>query len=42
VHDALLTDIARMVYDNLLGPNGPGLAGAEHGRLASGESLELA
>jgi L-ascorbate metabolism protein UlaG (beta-lactamase superfamily) len=41
VHDALLTDIARMVYDNLLGPNGPGVAGADHGRLTSGESLDL-
>ncbi|WP_127359055.1 MBL fold metallo-hydrolase [Actinacidiphila soli] len=41
VHDGLLTDIARMVYDNLLGPNGPGVAGADHGRLAPGESLDL-
>lgn len=41
VHDALLTDVARMVYDNLLGPGGPGIAGAKHGRLAPGESVEL-
>jgi L-ascorbate metabolism protein UlaG (beta-lactamase superfamily) len=41
VHDALLTDLARLVYDNLLGPGGPGVAGAEHGRLTPGESLDL-
>jgi L-ascorbate metabolism protein UlaG (beta-lactamase superfamily) len=41
VHDALLTDVARMVYDTMLGPGGPGIAGAEHGRMASGESLHL-
>jgi L-ascorbate metabolism protein UlaG (beta-lactamase superfamily) len=41
VHDALLTDVARMVYDNLLGPGGPGVAGAGHGRMASGESLDV-
>ncbi|MCA1223867.1 MBL fold metallo-hydrolase [Streptomyces sp. 8L] len=37
VHDALLTDLARPVYDGLLGS----LGRAEHGRLAPGESLEL-
>ncbi|MGI5340828.1 MBL fold metallo-hydrolase [Streptomyces sp. CA-181903] len=41
VHDALLTDLARPVYDRMLGPDGPGVGGAEHSRLASGESVEL-
>ncbi|MCF3960090.1 MBL fold metallo-hydrolase [Streptomyces fuscigenes] len=38
VHDALLTDTARPLYDGLLGSLG---GGADHGRLAPGESLEL-
>jgi L-ascorbate metabolism protein UlaG (beta-lactamase superfamily) len=37
VHDALLTDAARPLYDTLIG----GLGGAAHGRLAPGESAEL-
>ncbi|MFG2333106.1 MBL fold metallo-hydrolase [Streptomyces sp. NPDC048604] len=37
VHDALLTDLARPIYDNQIGA----LGGAEHGRLAPGESAEL-
>ncbi|MFD3454621.1 MBL fold metallo-hydrolase [Streptomyces sp. NPDC058691] len=41
VHDALLTDVARTVYDRLLGPDGPGVAGAGHDRLAPGDSTEL-
>ncbi|MBC2879054.1 MULTISPECIES: MBL fold metallo-hydrolase [Streptomyces] len=41
VHDALLTDLARPVYDRMLGPDGPGVGGAEHSRLESGESVEL-
>ncbi|EMF02034.1 MBL fold metallo-hydrolase [Streptomyces mobaraensis NBRC 13819 = DSM 40847] len=41
VHDALLTDLARPVYDRMLGPDGPGVGGAEHSRLAPGESVEL-
>jgi L-ascorbate metabolism protein UlaG (beta-lactamase superfamily) len=41
VHDGLLTDIGLLVYNNGLGPNGPGIGGAEHGRLAPGESLDL-
>ncbi|MFC5719235.1 MBL fold metallo-hydrolase [Streptomyces gamaensis] len=40
VHDALLTDLARPVYDRMLGPDGPGV-GTEHLRLAPGDSLEL-
>lgn len=41
VHDALLTDLARPVYDRMLGPAGPGVGGAEHSRLAAGESIGL-
>ncbi|WP_416970067.1 MBL fold metallo-hydrolase [Streptomyces sp. 4F14] len=37
IHDALLTDLARPVYDNQIGA----LGGAEHGRLAPGESTSL-
>ncbi|MGP4000233.1 MBL fold metallo-hydrolase [Streptomyces sp. 8N706] len=41
VHDGLLTAVARPVYDRVLGPDGPGVGGAEHGRLAPGESVDL-
>ncbi|WP_431965096.1 MBL fold metallo-hydrolase [Actinacidiphila sp. bgisy160] len=41
VHDGLLSDIARTVYDRLLGPDGPGVGGAEHGRMAPGDSADL-
>ncbi|MDX3072143.1 MBL fold metallo-hydrolase [Streptomyces sp. NPDC088354] len=41
VHDGLLTDVAATLYGRLLGPDGPGVAGAEHGRLAPGDSVEL-
>lgn len=41
VHDGLLTDTGHMVYNNGLGPKGPGIGGAEHGSLAPGESLDL-
>jgi L-ascorbate metabolism protein UlaG (beta-lactamase superfamily) len=41
IHDGLLTDIARPVYDRMLGPGGPGVGGTEHRRLTPGESLEL-
>ncbi|MFF3171953.1 MBL fold metallo-hydrolase [Streptomyces sp. NPDC057900] len=37
IHDALLTDLARPVYDNQIG----GLGGTDHGRLAPGESTEV-
>ncbi|MEU9009009.1 MBL fold metallo-hydrolase [Streptomyces sp. NPDC048479] len=37
IHDALLTDLARPVYDNQIGA----LGGAEHGRLAPGEATDL-
>ncbi|MGK5544407.1 MBL fold metallo-hydrolase [Streptomyces sp. URMC 127] len=38
VHDALLSDLARPVYDRMLTP---ARAGAEHQRLASGEAVTL-
>ncbi|WKX73193.1 MBL fold metallo-hydrolase [Streptomyces sp. XD-27] len=41
IHDALLTDIAHQVYGRMLGPEGPGIAGAEHTRLAPGDSVTL-
>lgn len=41
VHDVLLSDVAPLVYDRLLGPQGPGTGGAEHVRLTPGESLTL-
>ncbi|MGK3093552.1 MBL fold metallo-hydrolase [Streptomyces sp. WAC01490] len=37
VHDALLTDLARPIYDNQIGA----LSGADHGRLAPGGTTEL-
>ncbi|MFM9445937.1 MBL fold metallo-hydrolase [Streptomyces acidiscabies] len=37
IHDALLTDLARPIYDNQIGA----LGGAEHGRLAPGESTSV-
>lgn len=37
VHDALLTDLARPIYDNQIGA----LVGADHGRLAPGGVTEL-
>ncbi|WP_405769038.1 MBL fold metallo-hydrolase [Actinacidiphila glaucinigra] len=41
VHDGLLNDLARTLYDRLLGPDGPGVGGAEHGRMAPGDSADL-
>ncbi|MET9873686.1 MBL fold metallo-hydrolase [Actinacidiphila glaucinigra] len=41
VHDGLLNDLARTLYDRLLGPDGPGVGGAEHGRMGSGDSADL-
>ncbi|MEU3462272.1 MBL fold metallo-hydrolase [Streptomyces sp. NPDC006733] len=41
VHDGLLTDIAFMIYGRMLGPDGVGIGGGEHHRLAPGESVEL-
>ncbi len=37
IHDALLTDLARPIYDSQIG----GLGGAEHGRLSPGDSTQL-
>jgi L-ascorbate metabolism protein UlaG (beta-lactamase superfamily) len=41
IHNALLSDIAPLVYDRMLGPEGPGVGGAEHLRLASGDSVSV-
>lgn len=41
VHDALLSDLAPQVYERMLGPNGPGVGGAEHVRLEPGASLTV-
>lgn len=41
VHDGLLSDFGHLVYGRLLGPNGPGVAGAEHTRLEPGQSVAL-
>lgn len=41
IHDALLTDLARPIYDRMLGPDGPGVSGAGHARLAAGQSIDL-
>ncbi|MBT2528692.1 MBL fold metallo-hydrolase [Streptomyces flavidovirens] len=37
IHDALLTDLARPIYDRQIG----GLCGADHSRLTPGDSTEL-
>ncbi|MFD7169047.1 MBL fold metallo-hydrolase [Streptomyces violascens] len=37
IHDALLTDLARPIYDRQIG----GLGGADHARLAPGDSTQL-
>lgn len=37
IHDALLTDLARPIYDNQIGS----LGGADHGRLAPGDVTEV-
>ncbi|MFF4261933.1 MBL fold metallo-hydrolase [Streptomyces virginiae] len=37
IHDAYLADIARPIYDNVLGA----LGGTDHGRLTAGDSAEL-
>ncbi|SFK94546.1 MBL fold metallo-hydrolase [Streptomyces pini] len=41
VHDGLLSDFGHLIYGRLLGPNGPGTAGAEHTRLEPGQSVAL-
>ncbi|WP_340556713.1 MBL fold metallo-hydrolase [Streptomyces sp. GSL17-111] len=41
VHDGLLADPGLAVYGRMLGPAGPGLGGAEHVRLAPGESARV-
>lgn len=41
VHNGLLSDLAPLVYDRMLGPEGPGIGGAEHVRLAPGARLSV-
>jgi L-ascorbate metabolism protein UlaG (beta-lactamase superfamily) len=41
IHDGLLSDIARPVYDRMLGPDGPGVGGAEHLRIPPGRSIDI-
>ncbi|WP_344324495.1 MBL fold metallo-hydrolase [Streptomyces macrosporus] len=41
VHDGLLSPFGHAIYGRMLGPNGPGIGGAEHVRLAPGESTTL-
>ncbi|MTE21571.1 MBL fold metallo-hydrolase [Streptomyces sp. TRM43335] len=41
VHDGLLSDLAHPVYGRLLGPDGPGVGGAEHVRLEPGQRVAL-
>jgi L-ascorbate metabolism protein UlaG (beta-lactamase superfamily) len=41
VHDGLLSGVARPVYDRMLGPGGPGIGGAEHVRMAPGETATV-
>ncbi|MEO3841491.1 MBL fold metallo-hydrolase [Streptomyces sp. CNZ287] len=41
VHDALLSDLAPQLYGRMLGPNGPGVAGAEHLHLERGTTLTV-
>jgi L-ascorbate metabolism protein UlaG (beta-lactamase superfamily) len=41
VHDGLLSDRARPIYDRMLGPDGPGAGGAAHLRLEPGTSTAV-
>jgi L-ascorbate metabolism protein UlaG (beta-lactamase superfamily) len=41
VHDGLLSADARPIYDRMLGPDGPGVGGADHLRLAPGQSTAV-
>lgn len=41
IHDGLLSGNAFPIYARMLGPTGPGIAGAEHARLLPGESTRL-
>lgn len=41
IHDGLLADRAFPIYERMLGPQGPGIAGAEHVRLLPGESARM-
>jgi L-ascorbate metabolism protein UlaG (beta-lactamase superfamily) len=41
VHDGLLTELARPIYDRMLGADGPGVGGAGHLRLAPGAVVDV-
>lgn len=41
VHDGLLADPGHAVYGRMLGPDGPGVGGAEHTRLTPGSSVSV-
>ena len=41
IHDGLLSEFAPPVYGRMLGPDGPGVGGAEHVRLVPGQSVAL-
>lgn len=41
VHDGLLSENARPIYDRMLGPDGPGVGGAEHLRLDPGQGTAV-
>ncbi|MCF6522915.1 MBL fold metallo-hydrolase [Streptomyces sp. JJ36] len=41
IHDGLLSAVAHPVYGRMLGEGGPGVGGAEHLRLAPGESTTV-
>ncbi|OEV04376.1 MBL fold metallo-hydrolase [Streptomyces oceani] len=41
VHDGLLAEPAFGIYGRMLGPDGPGVGGAEHTRLAPGSSISV-
>ncbi|WBB62151.1 MBL fold metallo-hydrolase [Streptomyces sp. WMMC500] len=41
IHNGLLADVAWGLYDRMLGPDGPGVGGADHIRLDRGASLTL-
>lgn len=41
IHDGLLSGNAFSIYERMLGPQGPGIGGAEHLRLLPGESAPM-
>lgn len=41
VHDGLLSEVAHPIYGRMLGPDGPGVGGADHVRLEPGRSVTV-